>query len=340
MRIGVLGCGSVVRYCHLPALRRIRSVEVAAVADADPEAFARAGIAGIPMYSRYQDVLDRDDVDAVVIALPSHMHADAACAAAVRGKRIYLEKPVATTLSDAVRVLDAVERNGVVAVVGFNRRRHPLYEQARLLLRSGRIGRVHVVRSAFCEPAPPSGLPRWKHARASGGGALLDLFSHHADLLRWFLDDEVRDVSGTTSSGVTEGDTARVELTMCRGVVAQGFYSFASGLVDCLEFIADGGVLRVDRHAPRLTLQIPRRGYGLRKAALMPSRDVAAWWVRRVVRRSEDPSYFHALRAFAEPDAASSGGLASVVDGLRSLEAVVAAEASAMEGRIVAVEPR
>ncbi len=338
MRIGLLGCGTVVRYCHLPALRRIRSVTVVAAADADPESLKRAGATGrMATFSRYEDVLSRNDVDAVIIALPSHLHGDVALAAADARKSIYLEKPIAATAVDAARVVDAVKRNGVRAVVGFNRRVHPLYAQAKALLTSGRVGKIQAVQASFCEPAAAGGLPEWKRSRASGGGVLLDLFSHHADLLRWFLGDEVAAVKATTTSASSEGDSARVELVMRSGTVVQGFYSFTAGLTDAIEFQGDGGILRVDRHSARLNVRIPRRGYGLRDAMIPPTADVAAWWARRLVRRSEDPSYYHALRAFAEPGHESSGALATIDDGVRSLEVVLAAEESARTNQSVAI---
>ena len=67
---------------------------------------------------------------------------------------------------------------------------------------------------------------------------------------------------------------------------------------------------------------------------------MVAWWVRRLVRRSEDPSYFHALRAFAEPARDSSGALATIADGVRSLEVVLAAEESARTNQVVALRSR
>jgi predicted dehydrogenase len=333
MRIGLIGCGNVVRYCHLPALRRISSVEVVAVADPDPAAFQRAGAGTITAFERYEDLLARDEVEAVLIACPSHLHANIATAALNAGKRIYLEKPVATTLSDAVRVRETMERTSGNLVVGFNRRRHPLFEQARALVRKGVIGRVRAVRSSFCEHADT--LPEWKRSRTTGGGVLIDLFSHHVDLLRWFLDTEVRDVRATIGSEASAGDTARVDLTTSGGTGFQGFYSFRAGLSDSLEFIGEDGVLRVDRHSPRLEIKVRRRGYGLRRSFVAPTRDVSRWWMRRLVHPSEDPSYFRALVAFADPLRSSSGSLATIDDGIRSLEAVIAAESSAEQERTI-----
>ena len=88
----------------------------------------------------------------------------------------------------------------------------------------------------------------------SGGGVLLDLASHHLDLLRWFLQDEVATVAASLGSQITEQDTAQLALTMRSGVEVQSFFSFRSGLADYLEFIGERGTLRVDRHAPVLTL--------------------------------------------------------------------------------------
>ena len=85
------------------------------------------------MHSEAKEILERSDIEAVIISVPPHLHADIAVAAANAGKHLYLEKPVATTMIDAARIGDAVGRSGVTAVTGFNRRLHPLYEQARTI---------------------------------------------------------------------------------------------------------------------------------------------------------------------------------------------------------------
>jgi len=229
-----------------------------------------------------------------------------------------------------------VSSSGVAAVMGFNRRQHPLFRQARALIQDGAIGHVRFVHSAFCEPAPPQGLPPWKLNRDSGGGVLLDLASHHVDLLRWFLGDEVALVEATVTSESSEQDGAQVRLTMHGGVQAQGSYSFRAGYADYLEFVGDRGGLRVDRHRATLDLkQVRATGYGSRTIRPLPSPAVAAWWVRRVVRRFEDPSYFHALQAFRRQLEGGPRLLASLDDGARSLEVILAAEESARLGRPV-----
>ena len=329
MRLGLLGCGSLAYWIHLRALSRIRGAEVVAAADPDPVARERARqLARIPVYERAEQVLERDDIEAVVIAAPTHLHAALALATAAAGKHFYLEKPIATSAADGRRVIEATAEAGLTGVIGFNRRLHPLYEQARELLTGDRIGRVRAVQTAFCEPIALDAMPQWKRQRATGGGVLLDLASHHIDQLRWLLRDEVARISGSLQSDLSEDDTALVELSLHGGAEVAGFFSFRAGPADYLEFLGERGTLRIDRHSAALTLQLGRRfGYGTRRTWVPPSPALAAWRLRRLLRRPADPSYGRSLRAFVELLRGGPCRTATLDDGLRSLEAVLAVEA-------------
>ena len=130
MRIGLLGCGSVAYWIHRRALAGIRGVTLTAAADPDPDARARfTRASGVPVYERPEDLLGRGDIDAVLICVPTHLHAALALAAAGAGKPFYLEKPIATTLNDARCVVEAT-RTGLTAATGFNRRHHPLFDSS------------------------------------------------------------------------------------------------------------------------------------------------------------------------------------------------------------------
>jgi myo-inositol 2-dehydrogenase / D-chiro-inositol 1-dehydrogenase len=325
VRIGLLGCGSVACNHHLPALRRMPGAVVVAVADPDPTARARAaGLApGAEVHADAEELLGSSDVDAVVVAAPTKLHADLAAAAARAGKHVYVEKPLATDEGEARRVLEEVARSGVTAAVGFNRRRHPVYEQARKLLEAGRIGDVRFVQTAFCEPVDPHGLPEWKRTRATGGGVLLDLASHHFDLARWFLHAEIEVVQARTHSGRSEQEEAWTEISTSTGVEVQSLFSFRAAYADFIEFFGELGRLRVDRHGGALVMHRPRRsGYGIRRV-WSPS---AASQARRVVGLGGDPSYARALGAFVQRLGGVDVETPSLEDGLRSLQAVLAAE--------------
>lgn len=339
MRVAIIGCGAVARYCHVPALRRIKGVTIAAVADPDQQSRERLGRAtGAATHESAASVLARDDVDAAIICVPPQMHADVAVKVAQSGRAFYLEKPVATSAADARRVVAEAARAEVPAAVGFNRRAHPLYERARALLADGALGQVRSVHTVFSESVPADGMPEWKRTRATGGGALLDLASHHFDLLRWLLGREIETVTARLESVMTEGDSASVSLSLSGGETAQCFFSLRSVPADTVELIGDLATLRLDRHEARLSMMLPRRfGYGARERRVGGGLRDAGWRLRRVARPAEDPSYYRALDAFVAQARGERGPLASLDDGTRSLAAVLAAERSAGTGVTVAL---
>jgi predicted dehydrogenase len=330
VRVGVIGCGTIAYWAHLRSLRALPGATLIAAADPDPAARARAAqLAGVPIHDDAAELLARHDVDAVIISAPTALHADLTIAAALAGKHVYVEKPVAMDAKNARRAADAVARAGVVGAVGFSFRHHPAHQRARALLESQQIGRVHAVQTAFCEPIAPEHMPEWKRQRATGGGALLDLASHHVDLLRWLLADEVDVVSARIVSQRTEDDTASLTLLMRSGVVVQSYASFCAGPVDVLEVIGERGALRADRHALAPTLRRPRRsGYGPRRILPRPSAPLAAAWTRRLVQPSYQPSFRRALAGFIDRVHGLPSDIATFDDGVRSLDVVLAAEES------------
>jgi len=307
---------------------------VVGAADPSPEARARARrVAGIEAVADPDQLLARDDIAAVVICARTDRHAELAIGAAEAGKHLYLEKPIATTATDARRVADAVRHAGVIGMIGFNHRFHPLHQRARRLLLQGAIGPVRAVQTAFCEPLPMELMPEWKRRRATGGGVLLDLASHQIDLLRWFLDDEIERVEASIASQVTEDDTAWLELRTARGTAATCFFSFRAARGDFFRFIGEQGVLLLDRYALSLELAVTRRdSRAVRRRRLPPPWAVTPWRVRKLLRPAHEPSYRRSLVAFVEALHGRPRELPSMMDGLRSLEVVLAAEASGRDG--------
>ena len=339
IRIGLIGIGAIASAVHLRVLRWVPGAAVVAGADPSPEARAHARrIAGIESVADAAELLARDDIAAVVICARSDRHAELAIAAAEAGKHFYLEKPIATCAADARRVVDAVARAEIIGAIGFNHRFHPLHQRARKLLLDGAIGAVHAVQTAFCEPASVESMPDWKRWRATGGGALLDLGSHQIDLLRWFLDDEIERVEASIMTRRTQDDTAWIELCTARGTVASGFFSFCAGRGDFFRFIGEQGMLLLDRYALSLELALTRSDVGaVRRRRLPPPGAVTPWRVRKFLRPAHEPSYRRSLRAFVEALRGRSRELPSMIDGLRSLEVVLAAEASARAGEMALV---
>ncbi|MGH7177827.1 MAG: Gfo/Idh/MocA family protein [Tepidisphaeraceae bacterium] len=339
VRVAVLGCGTIAYWAHLRNLRKIPNAILVAAADPDPDARARASaLIEAPLFAGHEEVLAREDVDAVVICAPSGLHAQLAVAAADAAKHFYLEKPIATTAQEAQEVLRAAAATGVVGVVGFNFRFHPTHERARELIAHGRIGAIRAVQTVFCEPLPADRMSEWKKTRTSGGGVLLDLASHHVDLLRWFLNDEINTVEAHIDSLLTEHDSARVAMGLRNGVQAQSYFTCRGGPADYLEFIGERGTLRVDRFRGVVTVRVSRRhGYGTRAVWQMPTGEILAMKARRMIHPSYDPSFRRALTAFVDRVSGQTDTIPSLDDGARSLAVVLAAEESARRGGSVPV---
>ena len=329
--LGIIGCGNIAYWSHLRIAQKLDDAELVAASDPDAAARERAQrLTRAQIHAGTDELLARSDVEGVIISGPTHLHADLAIAACRAGKHIYIEKPLATSVAEGERVAAAARESGVTFMMGFNRRYHPAFEQARQILQSGKLGRVRAIQSTFCEPSLPDSMPAWKRKRETGGGVLLDLASHHVDLVRWYTGQEATGINASVASVMTDHDSARIELTMGDGTEVQGWFSFRSGLSDWLEFACDGGTLRVDRHDPRMTLRVPRRmGYGLRSVRVPPTPAVRRWRMKRLLRPSIDPSYARALQAFVSLLRGSAGGAPGVADGMRALEVIEAAERSA-----------
>ena len=109
VRLAILGFGTIARQVHLPLLAGQPGVAVAAIADPDPgaRALAQSGTAGARVFADWREALATPGLDAVIVASPTAVHAEATLAALARRLHVYVEKPIATTLADADEVLAA-----------------------------------------------------------------------------------------------------------------------------------------------------------------------------------------------------------------------------------------
>jgi len=348
--IGVIGCGTIARYQHLPHLHRSRSARL--VAAADPDAEVRRRVAqryAIPVVAEATELLARTDVDAVVIASPTLLHAEHALLAAAAGKSFYLEKPLATTAEAARRVLAALyasRQPGLVAAVGFNYRLSPVFQEARRLVRAGALGELLAVQMLLCEPLDDAQTVPWRRRRESGGGAGLDLASHQFDLLRWLLAVEVVAVTAATVvQERIEQQALAATLQLANGVEAQCRALFGAGPRDRVELVGSRATLVVDRHRGEILRSGARpRKYGARMTRPGSLRALGMLRLRRLAQPSWEPSFARALAAFVaalrgDGNSAAVRDLARIADGAASLAVVLAAERAAATGLPAAVEP-
>ena len=340
LRVGVLGCGTIAYWAHLRNLARMPEVELIAGADPDPRARdAAARLVKKPMLERADDLLGRSDIDALVISAPSHLHAELALSACAARKHFYLEKPIAISAEEGKRVVAAAAEARIISMIGFNRRVHPVVEQARAIIKAGRLGRIQAIQLVASEPYVYNPMPEWRKERARGGGVMLELASHHIDLMRWLLDDEPARVEARIDSRVSDADLAWMRMSMRSGVEVACLFSFRTGLADWIEIFGERGSLIIDRARPTAQLRIARRmGYGTRRYHMMPRLGNLHWRVMRLARPSVDPSRRRVLELFVNLLNGKAHDAPTLVDGLRSLEVVLAAEHSARIGKPVSLD--
>jgi len=338
VRLGVLGCGGIARAAHLRSLARVPGGRVIALADttaANLDA-ARPLAPDARAVADYGDVLAMPDVDAVIIALPPALHASAAIAALDQGKHVYVEKPLATSVDDAARVLETSRQSGLIAMMGFNYRHNPLIQRARSAIGGGAVGTAVSIRTVFTTPA--RAIPAWKQQRESGGGALLDLAVHHIDLIRFLLGTEVAHVSADMLSTQSEHDTVTLQMGLTNGSLAQVMCSLGTIDDDRIEIHGSAGRLTIDRYRSLRVEVTPAGASGmLGVAASRFAGELRAlpYAVRKLRSPMHDPSFPAAMSAFVHAVASRTPAAPSVDDGLRALAVVEAAEESARSGRVV-----
>lgn len=236
LRVGFIGTGIQGRGLLRNFLRR-DEVAVLAVCDVDTNRredaqgtveqhygeSRPAGWSGCAAYRDFRELLDRDDIDAVVVSTPDHWHAIQAVAACRTGKDVYCEKPLVQTIREGVALIEAVERHGRVLQTGSQQRSGREFRVACEIVRNGLVGRISRVETAFGGPGVPCDLPgqepepgldwdlwlgpaperpyheilaprgvhnhypMWRAYREYGGGMVTDWGAHHVDIAHWGL---------------------------------------------------------------------------------------------------------------------------------------------------------
>jgi predicted dehydrogenase len=285
LQVGCIGTGGRCR-ALMQALARIPNVRMVALCDLfDPNIELARKIAdpAATATHHYKELLDRKDIDAVVIGVPDHWHVPMTIDACAAGKDVYCEKPLTHNRQEGQAVIDAQNRYGRIVQVGTQQRSMPQFERARDIVKSGRLGKVHKVHltwnrntdrvqrskidvqanqldwKAFLGKAPdqPFDGYRYRHWRwfwDFGGGIFTDLMVHFIDVAHWLLDLEhplhATSIGGHyTSQGIWETpDTVQTLLIYPNDVQIYFEGTFCNARNGAmLEFMGTDATLYLDR---------------------------------------------------------------------------------------------
>jgi predicted dehydrogenase len=188
MRVAIIGCGLI---GHKRA-RVLKDCRLVACVDAVGEraaALART-IPGALPFNDWRTVVERSDVDAIIISTTHDVLAEIALAAVTAGKHVLVEKPAARRAAELDAVIAAAQHRRVLVRVGFNHRYHPALRKARTLCAEGAVGEILYVRGRYGHGGRLGYEKEWRaDPMVSGGGELIDQGVHLIDLARWFLGD-------------------------------------------------------------------------------------------------------------------------------------------------------
>jgi myo-inositol 2-dehydrogenase/D-chiro-inositol 1-dehydrogenase len=226
-------------------------------------------------------------------------------------------------------------------MMGFNYRLNKLYQSVRSHIASGALGQLLTVRTVFATNGKH--LPAWKLKRQTGGGVLLDLASHHLDLIRYFFNQEVAELMAVIESRRSEHDTAWLQMRLADGLTIQSFFSTAGVEEDSFEIYGAEQKLSVDRHRSLAVRVSNSRLKGLRIDQLkQPLRNLinAPYAISKIRAVAQEPSYRAALSSFVNAVSTNANRAPDFSDGYRNLLIIDAAERSARTGSRVSLDLR
>ena len=337
INFGLVGCGRISRN-HIEAIKtHSEHAQIVAVCDTNEAALASAvASTGADGYSRYEDLLARQDVDAVVICTPSGLHPGQAVAAARAGKHVVSEKPMATRWGDGKRMVAACDEAGVHLFVVKQNRRNATLQLLKRAVEQKRFGRIFMVtvNVFWARPQDYYDSAKWRGTWEFDGGALMNQASHYVDLLDWLIGpvESVQAFTATLQRDIEVEDTGVMAIRWRNGALGSmnvTMLTYPQNLEGSITILGEKGSVRVGGVAVN---EIQHWKFEDERPEDEQTR--SASYATTSVYGFGHPMYYdnviQVLRGLAQPETDGR-------EGLRSLELLVAAYLSARDGRRVAL---
>ena len=263
IRFGIISFAHIHAWSYARVIKELEDAELVAIYDDDKNRLSKAAekYKVENKYNDYHELLKRDDIDAVIITSENVKHVNQAIAAAEEGKHMIVEKPIATKLEDADKMVNTAKRAGVKFQTAFVMRYHNATATVKEIIQRGDIGKILVITSTNHGTYPDLWFGDPKLA---GGGSMIDHTVHTADLMRWYTNDEVEEVYAVSGKNIKNylsvEDTGLISLKFKKGII---------GSIDCswsrpstwpnwgdvwLGIIGERGYIVVDAFRPNVDL--------------------------------------------------------------------------------------
>ena len=331
MKVGLIGAGRQ-GWRRARAVVELQDTELAIVADIDSNAAKLlAKEMGCEATNRWEDVIARNDLQAVIVCVPNHLHAPMSIAALKERKHVFCEKPLAREPREAKQIVDTASEMGVKLKTGFTLRHHPGIRQAREWFDSGLVGDLMFLRCRYGMCGRPDYDREWRaKGELSGGGELVDQGVHVLDLFRWFAGDFAQAVGFISSAFWNIApleDNAFGLLRTRTGQIASMHVSWTQwkNLFSFEIFGKDGYI----------TVEGLGGSYGVERAKFSKRSFTEPFKEQCIEFRGEDRSWLEEWKEFVAAIKENREPLGNGSDGLESLKLAYAIYESARENRVV-----
>jgi predicted dehydrogenase len=219
-KVGLIGLGWIAQVFHMPIISKFNDAEITCVCDRDKtRARAIAEKYGIKrFYTDYKEMLEKEELDAVDICTSTDMHKELSIACLEAKRDVFVEKPIARKLDEAIAIAESVKKNRRQLMVGMNHRFRPDAMMLRSFIENSELGKVFYAKTGWLKK--PSSEGTWfSQKEMSGGGVILDMGIVMLDLALWMTGyPEVSRVNATNYSHKTKVEDSSVAyLTMKNG---------------------------------------------------------------------------------------------------------------------------
>nr|WP_254367349.1 Gfo/Idh/MocA family oxidoreductase [Microbacterium sp. NC79] len=317
LRAGLLGVGMMGRH-HARVLREVDGIELVAIADpgGDPHSVAK----GLPVLPDV-DALIEAGIDIAVVAVPTRFHEEAALKLAEAGVHTLVEKPIADSVEQGQRMVEAFESRGLVGAVGHVERFNPALQQMRRRIEAGDLGAIYQIATRRQGPFP---------SRIADVGVGKDLASHDIDLTAWVVQSDFTTVFGQTAfkSGREYEDMIAITGRLANGVITSHLVNWLSPMKERLTVVTgEKGAFIADTSTGDLTFYA-NGTIDLEWESMAQFRGVSEGDVTRFAFAKREPLRVE-HEAFRDAVLGKESDVVTMTQGLRTLRVVEAALESA-----------
>lgn len=337
IRFALVGCGRIAKNHFAAIAQHADRAELVDVCDVDPAtAHAAASATGAAPHTHYANMLARTKADVIILTTPSGLHPNQTVEAALAGKHVMTEKPMATRWHDGLRMVKACDDAGVRLFVVKQNRRNATLQMLKQAIAQNRFGRIYMVNLNvfWTRPQDYYDSAAWRGTWEFDGGAFMNQASHYVDLLDWLIGpiESLQAYTATLARNIEVEDTGVMSIKWRSGALGSmnvTMLTYPKNLEGSITILGETGTVRVGGVAVN---EIQHWEF----ADTRPEDDAIrqASYATTSVYGFGHPLYYdnviQVMRGEAEPETDGR-------EGLKSLETLIATYLSARDGRRVAL---